>query len=210
MNRKIKSVILIALCVIALIFGAQYATGYYIRHRAISPVVIQPTDIVLGSPKAPKTMAVVESLTCSHCQDWTRIYFPAFKESFLDTGKVRLVIRDFPLDTSAAQATLLVQCVPEQQRAQLHEDMLLHFQEWENDNATLREQREKELFHVTDEQLTCAQSKERYDALVKSRDTMIRDIHLIATPTFLIPPRALPGNDDQNRDDIADWIEDRH
>ena len=68
---------------------------------------------VLGDPDAPVTIIEYASLTCPHCAAFHRETFPQLKEKYIDTGKVKLESRDFPLDERAALATLLAHCVPE-------------------------------------------------------------------------------------------------
>ena len=68
---------------------------------------------VLGDPNAPVTIIEYASLTCPHCATFHRETFPEIKEKYIDTGKVKLESRDFPLDERAALATLLAHCVPE-------------------------------------------------------------------------------------------------
>jgi protein-disulfide isomerase len=53
-----------------------------------------PDDMSLGSPKAPVTVTEYASLGCPHCATWARDVFPAFKKRFIDTGRVRFVLRE--------------------------------------------------------------------------------------------------------------------
>ena len=53
---------------------------------------------VLGSPDAPVQVIEYASLTCHHCATFHNEVLPQVKKEFIDTGKVRLVYRDFPLD----------------------------------------------------------------------------------------------------------------
>ena len=80
---------------------------------ATVPAGLQPveTDHVLGNADAPITIVEYASMTCSHCAAFHNEILPQLKTKYIDTGKVKLVYRDFPLDRVAAQAAQLAECV---------------------------------------------------------------------------------------------------
>jgi len=67
-------------------------------------------DLWLGSDKAPATVVEYASMTCPHCAHFTNDTFPELKKKYIDTGKVRYVLREFPLDSVAAAAFMLARC----------------------------------------------------------------------------------------------------
>jgi protein-disulfide isomerase len=71
---------------------------------------IMPDDMVLGSPDAKVTIVEYASLTCSHCARFHRETMPKLKAEFIDTGKVKLVYRDFPFDEPSFRASMLARC----------------------------------------------------------------------------------------------------
>ena len=76
--------------------------------------LMKPTDlpdIAVGSPDAKITVVEYSSLTCPHCAHFATKVFPDFKTKFIDTGKVRFITRDFPLDNLAAAASMLARCL---------------------------------------------------------------------------------------------------
>ena len=60
-------------------------------------------DIVLGSEKAPVTVIEYASMTCPHCAHFSENTFPELQKRYIDTGKVRFIFREFPLDALAAE-----------------------------------------------------------------------------------------------------------
>jgi len=70
-------------------------------------------DKVLGSDKAPVTIVEYASMTCSHCANFHTIVYPQLKSKYIDTGKVRFILREFPLDPVATGAFMLARCAPE-------------------------------------------------------------------------------------------------
>jgi len=71
---------------------------------------VQPGDHVLGDANAPITVIEYASLTCSHCAHFHTQVLPEIKKKWIDTGKVKLVYRDFPLDQIAAKAAQIAEC----------------------------------------------------------------------------------------------------
>ena len=73
-------------------------------------LAVQPGDHVLGDPKAPITMIEYASFTCPHCAHFHTQILPDVKKKWIDTGKVKLIYRDFPLDQTAVKAAQLAEC----------------------------------------------------------------------------------------------------
>lgn len=71
-------------------------------------------EMTLGDPKAPNTVIEYVSMTCPHCARFHNDVFPAFKEKYIDTGKVNFVLREFPLDPLATSAIMLARCQPKE------------------------------------------------------------------------------------------------
>lgn len=76
---------------------------------AADPDALLP-EMALGSADAPVTIHEYSSLTCGHCANFHRETLPEIKKAYIDSGKVRLVFRDFPLDNLAFAAALLPHC----------------------------------------------------------------------------------------------------
>jgi protein-disulfide isomerase len=71
---------------------------------------VQPTDHVLGDPKAPITLIEYASFTCPHCAHFGVVVLPELKKRWVDTGKVKLIYRDFPLDQTALKVAQIAEC----------------------------------------------------------------------------------------------------
>ena len=72
---------------------------------------ILPSDRILGKPDAPITIIEYASLTCPHCATFHLDTLPTIKKNWIDTGKARLVYRDYPLDGLALRAAALATCL---------------------------------------------------------------------------------------------------
>ncbi|CAM5191006.1 disulfide bond formation protein DsbA [Bosea thiooxidans] len=67
-------------------------------------------DVWLGSPDAKVTIIEYASLTCSHCAHFHAEAWPELKKKYIDTGKVRFTLREFPLDPLATAGFMLSRC----------------------------------------------------------------------------------------------------
>ena len=67
----------------------------------------------IGDANAPIKIIEYASLTCSHCAHFHNDILPALKTKYVDTGKVYIEFREFPLDDAALKGTLTARCLPE-------------------------------------------------------------------------------------------------
>ena len=101
--------IVLALGGVASIRDARPAAAQTI---AQSELLVPPPlgDRVLGKDDAPVTIVEYASMTCPHCAHFSETTFPELKKKYIDTGKVRFIFREFPLDPLAAGAAMLARC----------------------------------------------------------------------------------------------------
>lgn len=67
-------------------------------------------DVYLGNPEAKVEVVEYASMTCPHCASFHANTFKQLKEEYIDTGKIRFVMREFPLDPLAAAVAMLARC----------------------------------------------------------------------------------------------------
>jgi protein-disulfide isomerase len=67
-------------------------------------------DEIQGPADAPVTIVEYASMTCPHCSHFHETTYPEMKKKYIDTGKVRFIFREFPLDPLAAAASMLARC----------------------------------------------------------------------------------------------------
>ena len=146
------------------------------------------SERVLGDPNAPITILEYSSLTCPHCASFHANTLPQLKKDFIDTGKVKLVFRDFPFDRAALQASMLARCSnPERYFGFL--DVLFKSQnKWAgaSDPAQALAQTGK-LAGVGDQQFKeCLANEALANKLIERRLEAEQKYQVQSTPTFVI------------------------
>ena len=95
-------------------FAPLHPIGEAMAQTAVAALVAKPMslpDMALGSAKAPVSITEYASMSCPHCAAFEQNVFPMLKSKYIDTGKVRFVFREFPLDIKAAAASMLARCI---------------------------------------------------------------------------------------------------
>jgi protein-disulfide isomerase len=83
-----------------------------VEARAVAELM-QPgplEEMTIGDPNAPVTIIEYASMTCPHCAHFEQATYPELKRRYIDTGKVRLILREFPLDPLATAGFMLARC----------------------------------------------------------------------------------------------------
>ena len=151
-------------------------------------------DVVLGSPDAKVTIVEYASLTCSHCATFHSTVFPGLKTKYIDTGKVRFMLREFPLDSLAAAGFVLSRCAGndkyyaitgmlfDSQKAWLVEKPLEPLQQLMAQAGFSKEKFE-----------SCLMDQKLLDGVIATRDQAAKLFNIDSTPTFFINGERLIG-----------------
>jgi protein-disulfide isomerase len=87
-------------------------------------------DEVQGAENAPVTIVEYASMTCPHCAHFHETTYPELKKKYIDTGKVRFIFREFPLDPLAAAAAMLARCAGKDKYFPLIETFFAQQKDW--------------------------------------------------------------------------------
>ena len=107
--RRICILFSAAVALVAALPATQVRAQSALAAEVAKPVTLP--EIAIGSPTAPVTITEYASMSCVHCAAWGENVFPMLRSHYIDTGKVRFVFREFPLDLKAAGASLLARCI---------------------------------------------------------------------------------------------------
>lgn len=174
-------------------FGAKPASSPEVseKAKALPPLPEQ----VLGDPNAPLTVIEYASATCPHCAQFHRDVFPEFKKAFVDTGKVKFIFREFPLDNVAIAAFMVARCVDTKQYFPFLGVIFDRQREW-----VLNDPRES-LFKIA--QVTAGLEREKFEAclgdealaqrVLDVRTRGEREHGIRSTPSFMVGDRRIEG-----------------
>src|SRR6187455_2336719 len=87
-------------------------------------------EMAMGSDKAPVTVIEYASMSCPHCAHFQETTFPELEKRYIDTGKVRFIFREFPLDPLAAAGFMLARCAGKDKFMPVVETLFAKQQEW--------------------------------------------------------------------------------
>lgn len=150
----------------------------------------------MGSPDSPVVLIEYASATCPHCAEFHVNVLPAIKEEFVDTGKVRFVFREFPLDDVAMGAFMLARCVPEDKYFETIDIIFQRQQEW-------RQKPKDGLFDIVksmglaeQDAEDCLKNRDLAKAIFDTGKTANEKFGVDSTPTFFVNGEKVDGHKD--------------
>lgn len=154
-----------------------------------------PDDRSMGSADAPVTMIEYASLTCPHCANFHNNTLPKLKQAYIDTGKVRLIYRDFPIDALAFKAAILTRCVEPERYFGLLEVLYGGQDSWARaTDAMAALRRIGRLAGIGAEKFdACMADKKIGDGILGTRLRASQEHDVSTTPTFIINGRKVTG-----------------
>ncbi len=152
-------------------------------------------DMVYGKADAPVTIVEYASLTCSHCADFAVNTFPTIKEKYIDTGKARLIFREFPFDPRATAAFMLARCAPEDRYFPMVEVFFKQQQQWAGaaDGEAALLQIAKLAGFTQESFKACLTNQQVLDDVRATMERGSTEFGVNATPTFFINGQKYAG-----------------
>lgn len=146
------------------------------------------TPRILGNPDAPVTLIEYSSMTCPHCASFHREALPLIKKNYIDTGKVKLEMRDFPLNDGAALGSLLARCAPEDRYFALVDLLFAQQPAWAREQGMVGELARIGGFAgmSQDELQACFENEELFQAIRDQREVWAATHEITSTPTFYV------------------------
>ena len=164
------------------------------------PDVAKPVslpDMALGPANAPVTITEFASMTCPHCAAFNETVFPKIKSEYIDTGKIRYVFREFPLDIKAAAGSMLARCIAKDDAGKYFAviDMLFKQQnDWVLKNTTetlIRIGKQAGLSQQAIEE--CLKDQALLDKIAADQKYASEVLKVDSTPTFFINGDKIKG-----------------
>jgi protein-disulfide isomerase len=166
-----------------------------------------PEEGVLGSPDAPVTITEFSSLTCPHCAAFHKDTLPGLKERYIDTGKVKLVLRDFPLDETALRASMIAHCAGPDRYAQFVDVFFQQQATWAraSDPIGALKQLARLGGLAPDKVDACLADQALENKVLQARLEAQQTYDISSTPTFVIDGKTYAG--DRSVDEFAEIID---
>ena len=157
---------------------------------------IHESDVIIGNVDAPVTIFEYASYSCSHCANFTQRVYPSLKKEYIDTGKVRFILRDFPLDEPSLRAAQLTRCVPKEGYESLSKTLFQQRQNWAygKDFPEKLENIAKIIGMSGADFHACMENKEVEDIVLNYRYNVSKAYNLTSTPSFIINGKKYTGN----------------
>lgn len=147
-------------------------------------------DMVMGAANAPVTVIEYASLTCPHCARFHTDTLPKLKSTYIDTGVVKYVFRDFPLDRLALSGAMIAQCAGPERYFNFLDVFFRQQTSWAKGNeqeamAALR--RLARLGGMSDAQIdSCLANKQVQDGILATSVAGQNQFQVRSTPTLII------------------------
>jgi protein-disulfide isomerase len=152
-------------------------------------------DVAQGAADAKVTIIEYASLTCSHCAAFHKETYPVLKQRYIDTGQVRFMLREFPLDPLAMAGFMLARCDGEAKYYPITDLLFAQQKTWAFSDKPLEglQQMMRQAGFSQEKFESCLRDQKLYDAVttVKNRG---EKLGVASTPTFFINGQRHSGN----------------
>jgi protein-disulfide isomerase len=152
-------------------------------------------DVMLGSDKAPVTVIEYASMTCPHCAHFSTTTYPELKRRYIDTGKVRYTMREFPLDALAAAGFMLARCAGNDKYMPIIETLFAKQPDWIVQKPIEPLKAIAKQFGFTEESFdACLANQQVLENIQAVRDRGAEKLGVNSTPTFFINGKRMVGD----------------
>lgn len=152
-------------------------------------------DVELGNKDAKVTIIEYASMTCSHCAAFHEKTFPVLKQKYIDTGKVRFILREFPLDPLATAGFMLARCGGNDKYYPIVDLLFSQQKNWAFSNKPVEALLSlvKQAGFSQESFEACLKNQQIYDAVNAVRDRAAQKFGVNSTPTFFINGQVQRG-----------------
>jgi protein-disulfide isomerase len=135
-------------------------------------------------------------MTCPHCAHFADDVLPELKKKWIDTGKAKLVLRDFPLDEPALRAAMIARCAPPNRYYAFVDTFFAQQEKWVRAGDSYRDAlaRLAKLGGMgKDEFDACLKNTAIENAIVEGRLVASKELDVNSTPTFFVNGSKFTG-----------------
>ncbi len=152
-------------------------------------------DLWLGDKNAPVTVVEYASTTCPHCAAFHAGTFKELKSKYIETGKVRFVLREFPLNPVDMAAYMLARCSGDDKRYAVVDLLFSQQKAWITDKPLVGLSSLLKQTGMSQSSFeSCLKDKAMYDKIGEARDLASEKFGVNSTPTFFVNGQRLVGD----------------
>jgi protein-disulfide isomerase len=151
-------------------------------------------DLVLGKADAPVTIIEYASMTCPHCANFHKTTYPALKAKYIDTGKVKFIFREFPLDELAVAASMLARCAGGEKAIAMIDVLFASQEKWAvRQPIPVLQQISKQAGFTEKTFDECLKDQTLYNNIMAMRERGTKEYKVESTPTLFVNGKMLKG-----------------
>jgi len=151
-------------------------------------------DEIQGQADAPVTIVEYASMTCPHCSHFHETTYPEMKKKYIDTGKVRFIFREFPLDPLAAAAAMLARCAGKDKFFPLVDAFFAQQKDWVVQKPLQPMFAIAKQAGFTQQSFDeCLANQQLLTSLEEQRTRAVQKFNVNSTPTFFINGKTVRG-----------------
>ena len=151
-------------------------------------------DLVLGKADAPVTIIEYASMTCPHCATFHKATYPELKKKYIETGKVRFIFREFPLDELAVAASMLARCAGGEKAMALIDVLFASQEKWAvRQPLPVLTQIAKQAGFTQESFEKCMGDQKLYNDILAMRERGSKDYKVKSTPTLFVNGKVQKG-----------------
>jgi protein-disulfide isomerase len=149
-------------------------------------------EMAMGPETAKVTVVEYASATCPHCADFHKNTFPALKSEYIDTGKIRFIFREFPLNDAALAGFMLARCAPKEKYFPILDVVFSTLNEWTKDPLNGLKGISQQA-GLTAEQFDACMKNETVAKQILATRGVGEKFGVAGTPTFFVNGKVLNG-----------------
>jgi protein-disulfide isomerase len=197
-----------AIAIVAAVTGIDALQPAAAQSVTAAEILVPPPlgDRVLGKDDAPVTVIEYASMTCPHCAHFAETTYPELKKRYIDTGKVKYIFREFPLDPLAAGASMLARCADKEQFYPLLETLFQQQRKWAVEKPIPHLMAIAKQAGMSEQKFNaCLSDQKMLDAMQVEQKRATEKFGVNSTPTLFVNGKKVVGG--VTIDDLAKVID---
>ena len=166
----------------------------------------------IGNKDSNVTVIEYASMTCGHCATFHNKVFPKLKEKYIETGKIKFIYRDFPLDQQALYASILARCAPKEKYFDFLELIFNTQEKWISGKDEFVDKLTNigQMGGLSENQISsCFRNENLVDLVIDNRSVGEKKYNISSTPSFIINEKKFTAMSFKDFEKVLDDLLDK-